>query len=78
MTINEREMQMYNCELWELDEAIADFNQPYMGGSTMLVMSILSDAQELIAMDAGDRARQNINQAKYVISKMRDLDNGQA
>ena len=70
MTINEHEMQMYNCELWELDEAIADFNQPYMGGSTMLAVSILSDAQELIAMGAADRARQNINQAKYVISKM--------
>jgi hypothetical protein len=70
MTINEREMQMYNCELWELDEAIADFNKPYMGGGTMLAMSILSDAQELIAMGADDRARQNINRAKYVLSQM--------
>ena len=70
MTNKEIEMQMYNCEEWELDEAIADFNKPYMGGGTMLVMSILSDAQELIAMGAGNRARQNINQAKYVISQM--------
>ena len=70
MTNKEREMQMYGCEAWELDEAIADSNKPYMGGGTMLVMSILSDAQELIAMGAADRARQNINQAKYVISQM--------
>ena len=72
MTQKEREMQMYGCEAWELDEAIADSNQPYMGGLTMLAMSILSDAQELLAMGASDRASQNINQAKYVIRHMKE------
>ena len=67
----QREMQMYGCEAWELDDAMRDSKQPYMGGLTMLVMSILSDAQELLAMGASDRARQNINQAKYVIHHMK-------
>jgi hypothetical protein len=72
MTQNEREIQMYGCEAWELDEAMSDANHPYMGGLTMLAMSILSDAQELLAMGASDRARQNINQAKYVIRHMKE------
>lgn len=58
---------LYGCGTYELDDAIESSMQPYMGGHFMLAMSILSDAQELLAVGASDRARQNINRAKYVM-----------
>lgn len=66
----ERQMFMYGCLSTHLDEAIEDADMPYMGGLPMLVMSMLSDAQELIAMGASDKARQNINRAKYVLKEL--------
>ena len=60
---------MYGCDTEELDTLISDAQQPYMGGLNMLAMSILSDAQECIAIGSFDRARQFINRAKYVIMK---------
>lgn len=68
MTENDRHMLMFGCSVSELIEAIQDSKSPLMGGPAMLAMSMLSDAQELLAMDATDRSRQMINRAKYVIS----------
>ena len=65
-----KDMALFGCDVTELDEAIRDTQQPLMGGLTMLATSYLSDAQDLIAMGANDRARQMINCAKYVISSM--------
>ena len=53
-----------------MDRLIAEADEPYMGGKSMLAMSILSDAQERIAVGHGDIARQYINRAKYIISRM--------
>lgn len=53
-----------------LDELITDWKEPLMGGLTMLVMSVLSDAQERIALGHDDTARQYINRAKYIIKQM--------
>ena len=53
-----------------LDELITDWKEPFMGGLTMLVMSVLSDAQERIALGHDDTARQYINRAKYIIKQM--------
>lgn len=39
-------------------------------GLEMVVMSILSDCQELMAMDATEQARQELNRAKYILSRM--------
>jgi len=68
MTNDERDMLMYGCPVSELQDAIKDANSPLMGGGGMLAMSLLSDAQELLAMGASDRSRQMINCAKYVIN----------
>ena len=70
MTEEERITNMFGCDMEDLDGDIRDSRQPLMGGPTMLATSYLSDAQELIAMGANDRARQMINCAKYVISQM--------
>ena len=61
---------MYGCTKDDLDELIADSQDPLMGGLGMLAMSILSDAQERIAIGHGDIARQYINRAKYIINRM--------
>ena len=61
---------MYGCTKDDLDQLIAEADEPYMGGKSMLAMSILSDAQERIAVGHGDIARQYINRAKYIISRM--------
>jgi hypothetical protein len=61
---------MYGCTKDDLDELIAEADEPFMGGRRLLAMSILSDAQERIAIGHGDIARQYINRAKYVINGM--------
>lgn len=61
---------MYGCTKDDLDQLIAEADEPHMGGKSMLAMSILSDAQERIAVGHGDIARQYINRAKYIISRM--------
>ena len=61
---------MYGMPKEWLDELITDWQEPLMGGLTMLAMSVLSDAQERIALGHDDIARQYINRAKYVIKRM--------
>ena len=58
---------MYGMPKEWLDELVDDWQEPLMGGLPMLAMSILSDAQECIAIGRYDTARQYINRAKYVI-----------
>ena len=60
---------MFGCSKEELLEVCENAQQPYMGGLSMLAMSILSDAQECIAMGHNNMARQFINRAKFIISK---------
>lgn len=61
-------MVMYGCTQ---DDMAAMMNEPmnFIGGLPMLAMSILSDAQECIAVGRHDTARQYINRAKYVIKQ---------
>jgi len=61
---------MYGMPKEWLDELITDWQEPLMGGLTMLAMSVLSDAQERIALGHDDIARQYINRAKYIIKQM--------
>ena len=41
-----------------------------MSGLEMVVMGILSDAQELLAMGATNDSRQYMNRAKFILSEM--------
>ena len=66
-------MVMYGMPKEWLDELITDWQEPLMGGLTMLAMSVLSDAQERIALGHDDIARQYINRAKYVIKQMEQV-----
>jgi C4-dicarboxylate transporter len=55
----------------------ADIREEYMNGITarisgleMVVMSILSDAQELQAMGRNEAVRKQLNVAKFILSEM--------
>ena len=65
-------MVMFGMPKEWLDELIADWQEPMMGGLTMLAMSVLSDAQERIALGHDDIARQYINRAKYIIKQIEE------
>jgi len=45
-------------------------------GLEMVVMGILSDAQELLAMDRAESARKQMNVAKFILSEMMDAKRG--
>lgn len=70
-----KEIVMYGCTRADLDDMLEEELMPMMGGQYMLAMSILSDAQECIAVGMGDRARQYINRAKYVMRHWYDNPN---
>jgi hypothetical protein len=55
----------------------SDIREEYMNSITakfsgleMVAMSVLSDAQELMAMDRVEQARKQINIAKFILSEM--------
>jgi hypothetical protein len=41
-----------------------------LSGLEMVVMGVLSDAQELLAMDRAEAARKQMNIAKFILSEM--------
>jgi len=73
--MTEFERKCYGC-------TEADIREEYMNGLTarlsgleMVVMSILSDAQELLAMPSPrtlDDARRQMNIAKFILANMKD------
>ena len=70
--MEQQQMDMYGMPKEWLDELVTDWQEPLMGGLTMLVMSVLSDAQERIALGHDDTARQYINRAKYIIKQIEE------
>ena len=61
-------MNMYGCTVQDMQDMMYE-DQPYM-----LAMSILSDAQHVIAYDP-EQARQFINKAKYVLRSWKGDNN---
>ena len=45
-----------------------DKDSPFAGGNKLLVMSMMSDVQEMIDRSLVDEARQTLNRAKWVVS----------
>lgn len=67
----EKEVRMFGCTLEDLRRGVEDSLAVKLnaGGYQMVAMSILSDAQELIAMGHNERARQEMNKAKWIIQQ---------
>lgn len=68
-------MTKFESQCYGMTEA--DIREEYMNSITarfsgleMVVMGVLSDAQELLAMDRPEAARQQMNVAKFILSEM--------
>jgi len=73
----ENEMTPFEKQCYGMSEA--DIREQYMdsitakfSGLEMVVMGILSDSQELLAMGASNDSRQYMNRAKFILSEMMD------
>jgi hypothetical protein len=76
--IKQRQRIMYGCDLEEFVESVErsmTFQLPC--GKAMVIMSILSDAQEEIAMGLTEQGRQTINRAKYLVRRYLGPETGQ-
>jgi hypothetical protein len=73
----ENEMTPFEKNCYGMTES--DIREQYMdsltarlSGLEMVVMGILSDAQELLALGATNDSRQYMNRAKFILSEMMD------
>jgi 3-deoxy-D-arabino-heptulosonate 7-phosphate (DAHP) synthase len=64
--MEKRDLEMFGCYREEIDAYIADC----IGPKEMYAISVLSDAQEILARGDAETARQWINKAKYVMSQI--------
>ena len=73
--MTEFERKCYGCTEADIREEYMNGITAKLSGMEMVVMSLLSDAQELLTFDsprAKDQARQNMNIAKFILSEMMD------
>ena len=72
-----REIRMYGCTVSEMREAVEESLTYRFSGPAMYAISMLSDAQEMVAYDSGKETevvlaledqRQLINRAKWILS----------
>ena len=67
-----RELQMYGMTESDIREQYMESITARFSGLEMVVMGVLSDAQELLAMGRDDAARKQMNVAKFILSEMMD------
>jgi len=74
MTKQEREIAMYGMTVEDIQEQYMESLTARFSGLEMVVMGILSDQQEMLAMGAGPNAveyvRKQMNVAKFILSEM--------
>lgn len=71
--MNEFEKSCYGMSEADIRTEYMESFTARMSGLEMVVMSMLSDAQELIACNSArtqEQARQELNRAKYILSTM--------
>ena len=67
-----RELQMYGMTESDIREQYMESITARFSGLEMVVMGVLSDAQELLAMGRDESARKQMNVAKFILSEMMD------
>ena len=70
--VREWEMQCYGMLSSDIEKNILNSPMSKLMSMEMIAMSMLSDAQELIERNQGNRARQHINIAKYILGEIMD------
>ena len=66
------ESQCYGMTEQAIREQYMDSITAKFSGLEMVVMSVLSDAQELLAMGRNEASRKQMNIAKFILSEMMD------
>ena len=64
------EMRCYGMTENDIRDQYMNSLTAKLSGLEMVVMGILSDAQELLAMDRAEAARRQMNVAKFILSEM--------
>jgi hypothetical protein len=68
--MTEFESKCYGISTEQIREQYMQSITARLSGLEMVAMSVLSDAQELLAMDQKDAARKQMNIAKFILSEM--------
>lgn len=66
----EAQNSVFGMSIETIKESYMNSLTAKVSGLEMVVMSILSDAQELAAMDDKESVRKQLNVAKYILSEM--------
>ena len=66
------ETQCYGMTEQAIREQYMDSITAKFSGLEMVVMGVLSDAQELLAMGRNESSRKQMNIAKFILSEMMD------
>ena len=66
------ESQCYGMTEQDIREQYMDSITAKFSGLEMVVMGVLSDAQELLAMGRNEASRKQMNVAKFILSEMMD------
>jgi len=72
LKMTEFETNCYGISEAQIREQFMNSITAEFSGLEMVAMGVLSDAQELIEMGAGNQARKNINIAKFILSERMD------
>jgi hypothetical protein len=70
--MTEFEKNCYGISQAQIREQYMESITARFSGLEMVAMGVLSDAQELLAMDHKEAARKQINIAKFILSEMKD------
>lgn len=70
--MTEFESKCYGMSAQDIREEYMNSITARFSGLEMVAMSVLSDAQELMAMGQTETARKQINIAKFILSEMMD------
>jgi hypothetical protein len=75
-TMTEFETNCYGMSVQDIREQYMESITAKFSGLEMVVMGIMSDCQEMLAMGAGPRSveyvRKQMNVAKFILSEMQD------
>lgn len=70
--MREDEKRMFGMSKADIREQYMDSITAKLSGLEMVIAGILSDAQELLAMDRKDESRKLMNVAKFILFEMLD------
>lgn len=67
-----QDQQMYGCNFQTFVQSVQESITYKFSGGNMIVASLMSDAQEQLAMGDNEGARQTLNRAKGVLFQIMD------